>query len=187
MIDRSNAGECLISVDVETAGPNPSDYALLSIGACLVYAPECQFYCELKPVTELLDLQSAAIHGLSMDRLNREGLPAQQAMADFERWVLELAMDGDRPVFVGFNAPFDWMFVADYFHRYLGRNPFGHAALDIKSFAMGALGVPFAETSWGYLSSNYPGVDTIKHNALLDAIDQAGLFRQLLADSDRKP
>ena len=26
------------------------------------------------------------------------------------------------------------MFVNDYFHRFLGRNPFGHAALDLKAF-----------------------------------------------------
>ncbi len=29
--------------------------------------------------------------------------------------------------FVAFNASFDWMFVKDYFHRFLGRNTFGHA------------------------------------------------------------
>ncbi|MCJ7568072.1 MAG: hypothetical protein MUO58_11090 [Anaerolineales bacterium] len=28
---------CNISVDVETAGPHPNRYALLSIGACVIY------------------------------------------------------------------------------------------------------------------------------------------------------
>ena len=31
--------ECFISVDVETGGATPADYALLSIGACLVDDP----------------------------------------------------------------------------------------------------------------------------------------------------
>ena len=31
---------------------------------------------------------------------------------------------GRRPVFVGFNATFDWMFVADYLWRFAGRDPF---------------------------------------------------------------
>jgi len=30
----------LISVDIEAAGPSPSDYAMLSLGACLVDDPE---------------------------------------------------------------------------------------------------------------------------------------------------
>ncbi len=29
--------ETYISVDIETAGPNPGGYAMLSIGACTVY------------------------------------------------------------------------------------------------------------------------------------------------------
>jgi ribonuclease T len=28
--------ECLISVDVETSGPIPGDYSMLSLGACVV-------------------------------------------------------------------------------------------------------------------------------------------------------
>ena len=54
-------------------------------------------------------------------------------------------------MFVGFNAAFDWMFVADYFERYLGRNPFGYTALDIKAFAMGRLGGTWADTSMSVL------------------------------------
>ena len=41
-------------------------------------------------------------------------------------------------VFVGFNAPFDWSFVNYYFHRFLGHNPFGFTAVDIKAYYMGA-------------------------------------------------
>jgi hypothetical protein len=51
-----------------------------------------------------------------------------------------------RPVFVGFNAAFDWSFVNYYFQRYLGENPFGFAALDIKSLYMGATGCAWEET-----------------------------------------
>ena len=43
--------ETFISVDVETAGPNPSQYSLLAIGACCVSSPEQNFYVELKPVS----------------------------------------------------------------------------------------------------------------------------------------
>jgi ribonuclease T len=41
--------ELYICVDVETAGPTPGQYALLSIGACLVQDTSCTFYIELCP------------------------------------------------------------------------------------------------------------------------------------------
>jgi len=41
--------EVLICVDVETAGPFPARYAMLSIGACLVMDIGETFYVELKP------------------------------------------------------------------------------------------------------------------------------------------
>jgi hypothetical protein len=42
--------EVFISVDVETAGPIPGDYSLLSIGACVVDEPSQTFSCELQPI-----------------------------------------------------------------------------------------------------------------------------------------
>jgi hypothetical protein len=62
-------------VDVETAGPAPWRYSLLSIGACLVENLERRFYVELKPDHQALDPQAAASHGLSLDRLRLEGMP----------------------------------------------------------------------------------------------------------------
>ena len=41
--------EIYISVDVETSGPIPGEYSLLSIGARSVGHPEQNFYSELKP------------------------------------------------------------------------------------------------------------------------------------------
>ncbi len=179
--------ECLISVDVETAGPAPSRYAMLSIGACLLDKPEQRFYVELKPDHLALDPQAAAIHGLSLDRLRREGMPSASAMAAFETWIQASCGPGEVPVFVGFNAAFDWMFVADYFHRYLGRNPFGHAPLDIKAFYMGLAGVPFLATSRRYLSENKLSLPPLEHHALQDALEQAELLRRMLAAQVRLP
>jgi hypothetical protein len=59
------------------------------------------------------------------------------AMRNFAEWVKAVTPPGSRPIFVGLNVAFDWMFVADYFYRYLGTNPFGHSALDIKALFMG--------------------------------------------------
>ena len=65
------------------------------------------------------------------------GVDPAVAMAELAAWVDEVAPAPARPVFVGFNAPFDWMFVADYLHRFVGRNPFGHSSRDIGALYKG--------------------------------------------------
>jgi DNA polymerase III epsilon subunit-like protein len=174
--------ETYISVDVETAGPVPSLYSLLSIGACLVEDPAQGFYVELKPDRPDFQPQALAVCGLSMERLEAEGQPPRLAMDDFADWLKTSVPQGHRPVFTAFNAPFDWMFVNDYFFRYLGRNPFGHTAIDIKAFYMGHARVPWSRTSMRWLAPQYLAGRSLTHNALADARDQAELFRILLAE-----
>jgi len=172
--------ECFISVDVETGGATPADYALLSIGACLVDDPdESTFYVELQPEDKRSTQEALEVSKLSLDILRTMGVPPAEAMQRFADWVVDVVPADHRPVFVGFNAPFDWMFVADYFERYLGRNPFGYTALDIKAFAMGRLGSTWAETSMSVLGPRYLSGRPLAHHALSDAQDQAALFRAL--------
>jgi DNA polymerase III epsilon subunit-like protein len=171
--------ECFISVDVETGGATPADYALLSIGACLVDDPEVTFYVELKPEAKRSTQEALEVSKLSLDVLEAMGEPPAEAMEHFADWVADVVPEGSRAVFVGFNAAFDWMFVADYFERYVGRNPFGYTALDIKSFAMGRLGSTWGDTSMRVLGRAYLSGRPLAHHALSDAQDQAALFRAL--------
>jgi DNA polymerase III epsilon subunit-like protein len=172
--------EVYISVDVETAGPNPSQYSLLTIGAVSIGKQPQSFYVELKPVNNNSVPEALAVSHLSMARLAEHGVEPAEAMRRFEAWLKTLLPGRQRPVFVAFNAPFDWMFVNDYFHRYLGRNPFGHAALDIKAFYMGLSHVTWGETSMRYVSQRYLGDRQLTHHALRDAMDQAEIFLKLL-------
>src|SRR3954465_4832685 len=136
-VDMNESNEAFVSVDIEAAGASPSVGSLLSIGACLIDDPSVGYYVELRPIAEHgWDEQAEAIHGLSRERLMRDAREPADAMRDFAAW-LDSSTAGRQPVFVGFNAPFDWMFVADYFWRYIGRNPFGISALDLKSYFMG--------------------------------------------------
>jgi DNA polymerase III epsilon subunit-like protein len=167
-------------VDVETAGPNPGQYALLSIGACLVEDANRTFYVELQPDRDEIEPEALAIHGLSLDALRETGVPPAEAMRSFAGWVRGLATHGERMVFVALNAAFDWMFVNDYFHRYLGENPFGHSALDIKAYFMGQTGVSWSETSLKHISAHFLQEKHLLHNALSDAQDQAEIFRKIL-------
>jgi DNA polymerase III epsilon subunit-like protein len=177
--------EAFVSVDVETAGPNPSQYSLLAIGACLVSDPAHGFYVELQPVNANAIPEAMAIHELSLGELAARGLPPADALARFEQWLASEIPSDQEPIFVAFNAPFDWMFVADYFHRFLGRNPFGHSALDVKSYYMGLSGVHWSETSMRYLAPRYLKNQPLSHHALRDAQDQAELFKQLLTQASK--
>lgn len=177
------AEEVYISVDVETSGPVPGEYSLLSIGACLVFEPECAFYTELQPLSNRADPLAMEVSNLSLSQLAEHGLAPEDAMERFERWVLHQASSGQKPVFVGFNAAFDWMFISYYLHRFLGRNPFGHSALDIKSYYMGLKGTRWAETSMRYLANRYLDNEPLAHHALGDAQRQALLFSRLWAES----
>ncbi|MDQ7992323.1 MAG: exonuclease domain-containing protein [Propionicimonas sp.] len=172
--------ECWVSVDIEAAGPNPGSYSLLSIGACLYDDPAVGFSIELKPVGPAAVDSAMAVSGLSLADLAERGSEPAAAMAAFEAWLAEVSGPERRPLFVGFNAGFDWMFVCDYFHRYLGRNPFGHAAVDIKSVALGALGLAWPQTSIRRLGATLGKTTELSHNALQDARDQADLLRAIL-------
>lgn len=175
--------ENFISVDVETSGPNPSDYSLLTIGACTITGRQSTFYIELKPVSDNAQAEALAVSRLSMSRLAEKGHDPAAAMRRFDDWLREETVAGQRPIFVAFNAGFDWMFVNDYFHRYLGRNPFGHAAIDIKSYFMGLWGVRFDETSMRHVGPRYLGNQQLTHHALRDALDQADIFRKMLEEA----
>lgn len=169
--------EIFVSVDVETAGPVPGEYSLLSIGACNVDDNSRTFACDLKPLNRNADPKALEVTGLSLDALERTGLPPQEAMRRFSEWLKGLARTNEVLVFVGFNAPFDWSFVNYYFHKFIGENPFGFSALDIKAYYMGATGCRWADTR----SSRIADVLNLRqhggHKALSDAQFQAELFR----------
>ncbi|MBN1955757.1 MAG: 3'-5' exonuclease [Anaerolineae bacterium] len=182
-MSKQNSAACnetFVSVDVETSGPNPSQYSLLSIGACLVHDRTKTFYVELRPVNHNATEEALMISRLSLEHLDEQGVPPAEAMAHFEAWLTEVAPPNAQPIFVAFNAPFDWMFVNDYFHRFLGQNPFGYSALDVKSFYMGVAGVCWSETSLRYATARYLEQRPLTHHALQDALDQAELFEKML-------
>lgn len=161
---------------------------MIAIGCCLVGEPEIAFYRELQPLPESAwDANAERIHLLTREHLAAHGSTPEAAIVDLVSWVGSAS--GDRtPVFVGFNAPFDWMFVADYCHRFGGRNPFGISALDIKSLYMGHAGVQsWRETRKNDILERYPTRARSTHNALDDARAQAELAALILAEIRPRP
>src|SRR5438477_5484085 len=98
--------EVFVSVDVETAGPIPGEYSLLSIGACNVDDDTQAFSCEIKPINLNAVLKALEVSGLSLATLQEHGLAPADAMRQFHVWAKGLASDDAALVFVGLNAPF---------------------------------------------------------------------------------
>ncbi len=179
-----------ISVDVEASGPVPALYNLVSIGAVPVlrregawYPDDDSFYVELKPIAPGFQDEAMAVHGISREHLEREGVPAEDAMRRLTAFVEGLG-DRGRPVFVGHNAVFDWAYISYYYEHHGLPNPFGYKALELKSYAMGRLGIGWFETSKENLQRLLPSLPdqdpTLVHRADYDALYQAQILSALL-------
>jgi len=193
--------ELWFSIDVEASGTSPSVGSLLSIGACLVTNPGVTFYVEIQPEpTKPWDPEAEAVHGLTKEYLAANGHTPKEAMESFFAWVKGLKMGYTyRPVFVGWNASFDWMFTDYAFHKFVSneffapykakdkwvrKNPFGIAGLDLKAAYLGKHwqdGVrEWRATAKSEVTQRYALLDYAhSHNALEDAQEQAELCRQI--------
>jgi len=170
--------ETYISVDVEAAGPIPGAYSLLSIGACLVGNTDETFYAELRPINEAFVPSAMEAIRRTLREFAENGRDPIDAMQEFRVWIGRVSKE-TTPVFVGFNAPFDWSFINWYFHTYLGDNPFGFAGLDIKSYYMGMARCAWADTRSSRIPAQFKGTSLHTHHALNDAIEQAEMFERM--------
>jgi DNA polymerase III alpha subunit (gram-positive type) len=183
MSDESD--EVYISVDIEAAGPIPGTYSMLSLGACVVGDYETSFYAELQPLNENCIPEAMAVSKFTLEQLRATGEEPGAVMQNFAHWIEKVR--GDRkPVFVGFNATFDWAFINWYFHTFLGENPFGIGGVDIKAFYMGLAGSSWNETRSSQLPAEFRPRSNNVHNALADALSQGRSFASLLAASKER-
>jgi ribonuclease T len=174
----SKVREVYISVDIEAAGPVPSTFSMLSLGAVVVDDPKKTFYVELKPVNEKFVPDAMKVVGRTLQDFAKGGRVPKEAMRAFRDWLVSDAKAA-KPVFVGFNASFDWAFVNFYFHQYLGQNPFGFGGIDIKSYYMGLTGCAWEDTRSSRIRSELKGPSPHTHNALDDAVEQAEMFKRM--------
>jgi hypothetical protein len=91
-----------------------------------------------------------------------------------------------KPVFVGYPAGFDFLFVYWYLIRFTGESPFSFSVLDIKSYAMAVLKTGFKKTVKGKMPRHWFEKLSHTHVALDDALEQGILFCNILAENIEK-
>lgn len=181
--------EIYTSVDIETDGPIPGANSMLSLGAVALDADGNELstftinFVELAGASPDPDTmkwwasQPAAI--VEAARSNPQ--PPLPAMRQFRAWVESVAGQRNaKPVFVGYPAGFDFLFVYWYLVKFTGGSPFSFSALDIKTFAMATMGCGYREVSKKTLKPFLPKDIRHTHVALDDAREQGQLFINLL-------
>jgi hypothetical protein len=179
------------SADVETDGPIPGQYSMLSFG--LVYAGcfdgtvfskptrfDQHFYRELRPISNEFQLDALRVNGLEREKLLRDGTPPETAMTEAAKWVQNVAGQG-RPILVAYPLSFDWSFLYWYFIRFsLDGSPFNHSqCFDIKTAYAVKARIPIASAGRSKLMPWLRPNGGHTHNALEDAIEQAEVFANL--------
>ena len=124
-----------IMVDIESDGPIPGDYSMISFGAILVDPfLDKTFYGRLKPISEKFLPDALAVSGHSREEVLTFDDP-KFVMTEFKKWIDTVS--NDRPIFISDNNGFDWMFICWYFHHFTGDNPFGFSSQNLGSIYKG--------------------------------------------------
>jgi hypothetical protein len=179
--------EIYVSTDVETDGPIPGPHSMLSFASAAYRADKAligTFTANLetlpgaKPDPSTMNWWNQHPEAWAAARTDLQE-PAQ-AMRRYVSWLKSLAA---RPVFVGYPAGFDFLFVYWYLIRFAGESPFSFSALDIKSYAMAVLKTEYRETVKRNMPKRWFDALPHSHVALHDALEQGALFCNMLAEN----
>ena len=107
------------------------------------------FYGQTRPISDRFAPEALAVSGFSREQHLAFDDP-KMVMEKFANWLGEHSKD--RPVFVSDNLAFDWQFINFYFHRFIGRNPFGFSGRRVGDLYPGLVRDASKATEWPRLS-----------------------------------
>lgn len=178
--------EIYISTDIEADGPIPGPNSMLSFGSAA--------YLKDKTLVSTFEVNLECLEGAAADPETEKWWSTQpeaweycrsnlqhprEAMQDYVKWLATLS---GKPVFVGYPASYDFMFVYWYLIKFTGASPFSHSALDIKTLAMVALKTDYRRSTPRNMPKSWLDDRPHTHKALDDAIGQGAMFCNILAE-----
>lgn len=178
--------EIYVSTDVETDGPIPGPYSMLSFGSA-AYLADKTLVSTFTANLETLPEAGTDPNTMEFWKKNPEAWaacrstpqPPEAAMKNYLAWVKGLP---GKPVFVGYPVAFDFMFVYWYLIRFTGESPFSHSALDMKTLSMALLKTDYRDAVKRNMPRRWFDDLPHTHQALDDAIEQGALFCNMLAE-----
>ena len=176
--------EIYVSTDIEADGPIPGPHSMLSF-ASAAYLADKTLIATFEANLELLPGAVGDPETMEWWQKQPEAWAAcrsklrepVEVMPKYVAWLKELP---GKPVFVGYPAAYDFMFVYWYMMRFVGESPFSHSALDIKSYAMALLGTDYRASVKRNMPSEWFDDLPHTHVALDDAMGQGILFCNML-------
>lgn len=179
------------SADVETDGPIPGPFSMLSFA--LVTAGSFDgnkfirpahynehFYAELCPISEQFEIEALEVNGLDRIRLLSEGADPYQVMTAANQWIEEQSK-GRRPVLVAYPLSFDWTWLYWYFVKFSkSGSPFEHSrCYDLKTAFAVKANIPICRAGRSKIPNHLRSARAHTHHALDDAVEQAELFANI--------
>lgn len=181
--------EIYVSTDIEADGPIPGPNSMLSFGSAAFYPDKRMigtFSANLELLPEALpDDNTTDFWAKNQEAYNKTRLNVQdqsQAMHKYVNWLDDLP---GKPVFVGYPASYDFLFVYWYLRKFVGRSPFSHSALDIKTYAMAMMKKDFRYSTKRNMPRNWFDESPHTHVAIDDAVEQGKLFCNMLAENTK--
>lgn len=178
--------EIYVSTDVEVDGPIPGPHSMLSF-ASAAYLPDKTLLATFSANLQALPGASGHPDTLKWWGEHTDAWTAARidprapeiVMGEYVAWLDGLP---GSCVFVGYPAAFDFMFVYWYLMRFVGRSPFSHSALDIKTMAMVLLRADYRRSTKKRMPKRWFDPIPHRHVALDDALEQGALFCNILAE-----
>lgn len=180
--------EIYVSTDIEADGPIPGPNSMLSFASVALHGDKTE--------VGVFTANLATLPGASFDprvetwwkqfpdayvRTRENPRAPGDVMPEYLAWLKALP---GKPIFVGWPASYDFLWIYWYLVRFTGERPYGENALDIRSYAMGMRKSEFRMTARSYLPKRWWDEGLAHtHVALDDAREQGMLFCNMLAEN----
>jgi len=183
--------ELYVSIDVETDGPIPGEYSMLSIGSAIF---DSLGNIVGKFERNLKELPNATQDKETMDwwatepkawkYCRKNPIDADKVMRSYLRHLLGIKKTHRKDlVCIGYPITFDFMFVYWYLIRFTGKSPFSFSGIDIKTIAMAVMKSSYKNASKKHMPTHwFTNVTNHSHTPLDDAIEQGYLFCNILKE-----
>jgi hypothetical protein len=165
-----------VILDVESDGPCPGLYNMISFGLVSLADPAKAFLGEVAPIVDNAGIAAAReVVGITFEAQKAFAEPGE-VMRAARQW-LDTLTGGKRVVVWSDNPAFDWQFWNWYCHRFLDDNPAGFSARRIGDLDAGRRKEPLNTTAWKKRRETVHS-----HNPVDDARGNAEALRWILAE-----